>query len=149
MANARYAGTVDAVALVGAAAKTIIELGTTANTPAKVVDWWVEFDGTNAANTPVLVELLRCTGAATATTGTAVKQSMVTRTNDTVWKHSASSEGTPGATNLEQHRVSPTSGMGKQYPVDREIEIPISSYFRIRLTAAQAVNATAGVVWEE
>lgn len=148
MADA-YSLSVDGIALGAGVAKTIIELATPASRSARLAQWWVEFDGTSAANTPVKVELMRGSATITGTTLTPVKYndpnapaSLVTA------KHTATVEGT--ATDLmESHRVPPTGGLVIQYPLGREPEIALSTFLRIRCTAAQAVNVTVGAIWEE
>ncbi len=144
-----YSVSVDGIALAAATAKTIAELASPSTRTCKIIDWWVEFDGVAGGNTPVKVELMRGSGGITGTTITPLKYgdpnapaALVTA------KHTATVEGT--ATDLlESHRWSPTSGLDKLLPQSREPEITFSSFFRIRCTAAQVVNAAFGIIWEE
>lgn len=147
-----FSGSIDAVALVAATAKSVVELSTSANSPIKIIDWWVEFDGTSAAAVPVKIEVGRFSSAVTtATTVTASKVDLGGGSSaaQTTFKHSTSTEGAGTASDVEVHRVSPTSGIRVQYPLGREWQVGTSSFFRVRLTAAATVNATVGVMWEE
>jgi len=148
---ALYTFTVDALALVAATAKTAIELGTPASDRARIVAWWVEFDGVSATAVPVKVDVGRFSVAATtATTGTAGKYDPADGTAAAVVKHSTTVEGAGTAeAGQEMHRISPTSGLLVQYPLGRELALAVSTFWRIRCTAAAGVNVTAGIVWEE
>lgn len=143
-----YVATVDAIALAAATAKTVLELATPSTVRATLVQWWVEFDGTTSTNSPVKVDIMRGSATITGTAYTALKYSDFSPTALTTVKHTGTAEGTPTDL-LEVHRIPPTSGVFIQYPLGREIQIPVSSFLRIRLTAAQVVNATVGMVWEE
>lgn len=143
-----FVSTVDAIALVAATTKTAMELATAATARAVLVQWWVEFDGVSASAVPVKVEVARGSGTITGTGITAVKYKDYAPAALTTVKHTASAEGTVTDV-LEIHRVSPTSGILIQYPLGREIEVPVSSFIRLRLTAAANVNATVGMAWEE
>lgn len=143
-----YVASVDAIALTAATALNVIEIATASTARAKLVEWWVEFDGVTSTNTPVKVELARATAAITGTTFTPLKFDDFAPTALTTCKHTATVAGTIGDV-LEIHRIPPTSGVLIQYPLGREIQIPVSSFLRLRLTAAQTVNATVGFIWEE
>jgi hypothetical protein len=143
-----YVATVDAIALSAATAKTIIELATPATIRATLVQWWVEFDGTVASNTPVKVEVARITASGTGTAYTAKKYSDFAPAALVTVEHTSTAEPTYGDV-LEIHRIPPTSGIFIQYPLGREIQIPVSGFLGIRCTAAQTVNVTVGTVWEE
>lgn len=143
---------VDAIALAAATAKTVLEIATPSTGTCLLMEWWVEFDGVTAGNTPVKVELGRFSAA--VTTATTITPSKLTFGGNSIAsqctvKHSASAEGGGTASDVEIHRVSPTSGLYLQYPLGREWLVGASSFLRIRLTAAQVVNATFGIKWEE
>ena len=142
--------------------KTHIQIATNTTTPAiRFVEWWVEFDGSTAA-TPIRVELIRHTGGA-QTTLTAYVSADIARYNDPNAPTSSiqlgtalsgfcntTTEVTPtGAVSLQTHFVPPTSGIYIQFPLGREPEVQISAFARVRTTAAAAVNAYAGICWEE
>lgn len=139
------------IALAAGTAKSVLELGTPANIRARILEWWVEFDGVTAANTPVLVEIGRFGAAVTtATTLAGVALDPGDAPALVVAKHSATAEGAGAVVGHAQvHRVPPTSGLWYQAPLGQEFVLAVSTFWRMRLTAAQAVNATVGVVWSE
>lgn len=148
---------VDAIALTAATGRTICQLATTAAARAEIKEWWVEFDGVTATAVPVKVEVGRFTTV--ITTGTALTAAVQGRRDGgspdpaCIVTHSVTTEGTStvtyGAQALEIHRVPPTSGLYVMYPDGREWLLPVSSYWRIRCTAAANVNVAFGVVWAE
>ena len=147
---ARFVCSADAIGLTTSTLKTLCELATGSGDSAKLVAWWVEFDGTDATKAPVKVELLRATAAATGTsTGTVgnMDENDAAAVSGT-WKYGASGEGTPG-TVLEIHRIPFTSGTYIFYPLDNRYTTKLSGFLRIRATAPSAVNATVGMIWEE
>jgi hypothetical protein len=146
-----YVMSVDAVALSAATAKSVLELGTASTTRILIKEWWVEFDGVTASNTPVKVEAGRFSAAVTtATTFTAGKFDAADGAPDATAKHTTSTEGA-GTIDAGAviHRIPPTSGYHYIAPLGQELVIAVSSFWRLRLTAAQTVNATCGVVWSE
>jgi hypothetical protein len=152
-----YSASVDGIALVAATGKTICQLASTSAARIVIKEWWVEFDGVTATAVPVKVEVGRFTTV--ITTGTALTAAVQGRRDGGspdptgIVTHSVSTEGTSTVTQgpqaLEIHRVPPTSGIYVMYPDGREWDLPVSSYWRIRCTAAAGVNATFGVVWAE
>jgi len=161
--NGAAPGAAAAVAITtGTAIKTHIQLATNTTTPAiRFVEWWAEFDGSTAA-TPIKVELIRHTGGA-QTTLTAYAAADIAKVNDPNAPTSSiqlgtalsgfsntTTEVTPtGAVSLETHFVPPTSGIYVQFPLGREPEVQVSAFARLRTTAGAAVNAYAGLMWEE
>lgn len=148
---ALYQFSIDANALAAATAETVLELGTAASDRAKIVSWWVEFDGVSGSAVPVKVEVGRFSAAVTtATTGTAGKFDPADGAPASTVKHTVTAEGAGAAeAGLEIHRVHPQGGMLVQYPLGRELTLAVSTFFRIRVTAAAVVNVTAGIIWEE
>ena len=147
MANGIYVATNNAMST-GTSTKTLLELATTSAVRATILSWWVEFDGTSGTATPIAVRIRR--GSATIT-GTALTPTKYTDKYDaaaTTVKHTATAEGTSTDT-LELHYVHPQSGILIQYPLDREIQVPVSSFLRLEVLAAASVNASAGIVWQE
>lgn len=145
-----YSATVDGIALAAATAKTCMELQTPSTKRIKLVQWWVEFDGITASNVPVKVEFQAA--SANITTGTTYTADAVEPADPaalTVVKHTATVEGAGTLSRGEIHRVPPTSGFVMVYPLGREWIVAASSAWRIRLTAANIVNATVGIIWEE
>jgi hypothetical protein len=146
---ALYWVSVDALALVANTAKSVLELGTSSGNRARIIEWWVEFDGTTPTNVPVKVEVGRFSAAVTTATSASEKYDTADGTPTVTAKHSTSSEGAGTADDIMYHRVNPTTGLYVQYPLGRELVIPVSSFWRMRCTAANGVNVTAGVTWEE
>lgn len=143
----------------GTAIKTLLQLATPATTTIKIVQWSISFDG-SAAGTPIRVELVETSGAATVTALAAADISKLDDVNapgslltlgTTASGYTASGEGTPGTSrSLEVPQfVPPTGGLLIQYPLGQEPDIPISKFVRIRVTAAAAVNAYCGITWIE
>lgn len=148
---ALYSINVDGVALVGATAKTLIEIPTPSTRRALIKEWWVDFDGVTAGNTPVKVEVQRFDIAATTMTILAGNPLQGDPVALVLSRHTASTEGAgvPTAASGWIKRIPPTSGFHYIAVEGRELILPVSAFFRIRLTAAQAVNATCGVIWGE
>lgn len=148
--NAMFGVSVDQVALTAATARTVIELATPAAGEVVPVMWWVEFDGVSASALPVKVEVGIFSAA--VTTATTITPNLLNGGSRglaaaATAKHSTTVEGAGTATYVEQHRVSPTSGILVQEPLGNEVLVGPSSFWRIRLTAAATVNATVGVRW--
>jgi len=142
----------------GTGVKTMIQLNTSANSEARVVEWWWEGDG-SAAATPGKIELLfHATGAATVTAYAAADikkyEPNARASNVTLGTansgYTASVEGTPATpSGVFAHFVPPTSGIYIQYPLGREPEMAASTFLRLRNNLATAVNAYCGLAWEE
>jgi hypothetical protein len=136
----------------------MLQLSTSANREARIVEWWWEGDA-SAAATPGKIELLfHGSGAATVTAYVAgdikkydpnsVAPALTLGTANS--GYTASVEGTvAGGSSVMAHLVPPTSGIYIQYPLGREPEMPISSFLRLRNTLGSAVNVYCGVAWEE
>jgi hypothetical protein len=147
MANGIYVATNSGMAT-GTSAKTLIELATTATMRATVLSWWVEFEGVSGTATPITVKIRRGSAAITGTSLTVRQYTDKYDAAATTARHTATAEGTATDT-LETHYVHPQSGILIQYPMDREIQIPINGFLRLEVTAAASVNAAAGIVWQE
>lgn len=143
----------------GTAIKTLLQLQTPSTRSLRIIQWWIEFDGSAAAS-PVKVELIDT--AAVAATVTPFVAADITRWADpnapaslltlgsTASGYTASGEGAVTASRLlEAHWVPPTGGLFMQYPLGREPELAVSRNLRIRVTVGVAVNALVGLVWEE
>lgn len=148
-----FAMSADGITLTAATAKTIAEIKTTSTGMIVPVAWWVEFDGTTATNTPVKVEIGRFS-AATTIMGTSPTPSKVNYGGNSIASTSTvgfncTSEGAGTASDVEIHRVPPTSGLIWLESLGMEWTMGVSGFWRIRCTAAQTVNATFGVRWSE
>lgn len=138
---------------------TLLQVATPSTTGILIVEWGISFDGVTASNAPVKCELLQTDVAATAGTSltptiwgdpNAPASLCVGGTGATMFNDGAITEGTITATRMfDVQLVPPTTGYWKQYPLGREPEVPVSKFLRIRVTAANAVNAYCYVIWEE
>lgn len=147
---ALYSMSVDAIALVAATAKSVAELGSSSTVRIRIIEWSVTFDGVTASAIPVKVEVGRFSAAVTtATTFTIDKVDPADGTAATVAKHSTTAEGAGTADDVKIFRIPPTGGYVMQYPLGREWVMALSTFWRIRCTAAAGVNATFHVTWEE
>lgn len=138
----------DAIALVAATAKTVVEISTPATRRAWIRRWWIEFDGVTAANVPVKTELARATGVITGTTITPNPVDPAGVAALSTVRFNATVEGTIGVVN-DTKRIPPTSGYEMYLDPRAYLLVPVSGFWRIRLTAAQGVNATVGIEFEE
>lgn len=148
---ALYSIHIDALALVAATAKTVIELATSAANRAKVKEWWIDFDGVTATAIPVKCEIQRFSAAVTTATALAGDPLQGEPAAESTAKHSTTVEGAGTATAGSGwiKRIPPTSGFHYIAVEGRELLLPVSAFARIRCTAAAGVNVTAGLVWEE
>jgi hypothetical protein len=146
-----YTITATDVPLSAGTAKTVLQLRTPSNRRARLVEWSVSFDGTVGSNTPVKVELMRQTSAGTGTgiTPVAMDAASPAALCSAAGNHSAE----PGYGNrLEVLRLTPNAGLVViPFSVIREERpiVPTSSFVGIVCTAAQAVNVTAYIIFEE
>jgi len=123
-------------ACASAALKVAVQIASTSTKTCKIVGMDVSFDGTDSTKTPILVEMVRETGAS-STGGSAptptlaggdasVTSAMTARINDTT-------DGS-SPTVLCGWLVSPTSGFSYQWPLGREITLKISDFVACRVT---------------
>ena len=146
----QYFVSVDGVST-GTSTKTIFELKTPSTNRCRIIEWWIEFDGVTPTDAPIKVEVGRFSAAVTTmgSSFTPIKYYPPDATSAMTTAYNATTEGAGTATATFVHRISPTSGMYVQYPLDREMVMDVSSFFRIRVTAAVSRNATFGVSWIE
>jgi len=147
----------------GTAIKTMLQVVPASNTPIRVIEWGISFDGTTSSNTPIKCELLS-TGAIAATV-TAFVAADVMKYGDpnapteasnvplqlgtALSGYTASAEGTITAVKeFDLQLVSPVNSYVKQFPLGREPEIAGGEILRVRVTAGTAVNAYCYVIFE-
>lgn len=142
----------DASAAAGTA-KTMLRLLAGSADPVTIISWWVWNDDTTAADKPIKVEILSetTTSAPTGTSVTPVDMTQIgSGTAGAAVLANCSAEGTPTVATVENHLVPAGGGLVIQYPLGREITVPVSKGFRIRVTTVSATaNLTYGVEWEE
>ncbi len=144
--SVQFASPTGPVNLVAATPKTILEIGQGANIPGELIQLAVSSTYVTAA-TPVslLVEL----GTATATgTGTAVTPRRIGTAQGTALdtvkvNHTAEPAGFVAFD--QEVLILPGGPLPWQYPLGRELFLPVSGFFVVRLTASAActVYATA------
>ena len=144
----------------GTAVRTMLQLATTTLEGLYIVEWGISFDG-SAAAAPIQVELFGCTGAATMSTALAAVdvQNVANPGGAAVnalqfgaalsgFATAAVTEGTVAnyrAFDIQQ--VAPTSQYVKQYPLGREPAALLSTFVRVRVTAAATVNAYTYIIF--
>lgn len=143
---------VDAIALVAATAKTVLQIATPSATDIRISEVWIGFDGVTSGNTPVKIEWgqFGSTAASGGTSQTPAKRNHLGAASQCTVLSGNTSEGTGAVSGqVEIHRWSPLTEGFRPYSLSSELVIPVSSWFRIRATAAQAVNLNLGVAWDE
>jgi hypothetical protein len=141
----------DNIALVASTAKSLIDLGTTSSTTAKVWKWWVEgWDPTTSTNPAWKVEIgLFSAAVTTHTAATPQPWDQASAVSTVTAGVATTTEGAGTATNVEVHRVQ-TSGGLIIFEAPQPRIIPPASFWRIRLTpAAVTAGVTVGVLFEE
>lgn len=139
------------VALAAATAKTVLQLATTGGTNfprALIKQVGIFFDGTTTINTPVQIKLIRQTTAGTGTTVTPVAVGDSADTILSVAAYNFSAEPTAGNL-ISQFKVHPQSGYSIIFPLGMEIVVPANTRLGLVATAAQVVNCTATIWFEE
>ena len=151
------------VVTTGTAIKTLLQVASSATVMAKIKEWGISFDG-SASAAPIKVELLE-TGTVAATVTAHVTAGIVRldanalQGGDPVTNllpvgtaatgYTATAEGTITVSRMfDVQLVAPTNQYVKQFPLGLEPVIDISSFARIRVTAAAAVNAYCYMIVE-
>ena len=121
--------------------------------PLTIISWWIWNDDTTAGDKPIKVEILAET-TTSAPTGTSVTPTDMTQTNSGTTSASVlancSAEGSPTVATYENHLVPAGGGLVIQYPLGRELTVPVSKAIRMRVTTVSATaNLTYGFEWEE
>lgn len=125
-------------------AKVAVQLATPATATATIIAMDISFDSTatGAGAVPVLVELVRYTGASsggTAPTPTAMRKGQIAsattaRINDTT-------DGA-GPTVIKGWLISPTGGLSQQLPLGREVDMEASDFVGVRITPQTGFTAS-------
>lgn len=146
---------VGATALVAATAQTMIQMVAPANQRGAVYQTKVSFDGTNSANTPATIKVARNTTAGTAT-NTAVAPIKVNEPNGVsetlqfTYQTVFTVEPTLGVI-VDTYLEPVFGGIVAQSltPFQGEILIPGGTRLGFQVTAAQVVNCSVSVWYEE
>lgn len=139
--------------------KTLLQIATPATAPIKVLEWGISFDGAAAA-AGIQVELL--TTGSVAATVTAHTTATVQAWDDplgptslmtmgtTATGYTATAEGTITTTRvLDSLFVQPTGAYKMLWPENGFMYVPVSTFLRVRVKAAAAVNAVTYIRWSE
>jgi tripartite-type tricarboxylate transporter receptor subunit TctC len=153
MPGSLYSVVADGIALAAATAKTVLVVKASAVSVVTVVEWSIEFDGVTAANIPVKCEIRNDASAG----GTTTAQTVVScrpgqpTANATAGVNATVEPTYGGGPPAALHRITPTGLVIVQEPLGREFVAAAgaSSWITFRLTAAQVVNATLTVKFEE
>ena len=140
----------------GTAIKTLLQIASSATKPLQVVEWGISFDG-SAAAAGIKCERME-TGTVAATVTAHVTAGIVRLdaeaiaggdpvtnllpVSTTATGYTATGEGTITVSRVfDAQLVQPTNQYVKQFPLGLEPVIAVSSFLRVRVTAAAAVNA--------
>jgi hypothetical protein len=141
------------IALVGATAKTILNLINGANSLIRLVELSVSFDGVTSTAEPVTVELCSSTQATAGTPGAAATPVQLRGPTRTVQASGQRNYGTEPTvlTVIRRWLVPAFNGLLViQFPLGREPEqVTTADGLCLRCTAPAAVNAQAYIEWEE
>lgn len=145
----------------GAVIKTMLQIKLLV--PAKIVDWWISFDGM-APGTPIRVELIETDVAATVTAFAAADiagldaEALLVGSPLTSYVsagvaasgYTATAEGTITAVRdlVVPQFIAPTNQNIIQFPLGRNPYLQPSKFQRIRVTAPAAVNCYCGFTLE-
>ncbi len=141
----------------GTVIKTMLQLAAPSTHRLTIKEWGISFNGYTAA-TPIKVELLTTSGAATVTAAVAAditkfdpdsRASFVTL-GASATGYTGGSEGTPGTCRMfDLQFIAPTNQYAWQWPLGDEPVVAVSEFLRIRVTAGTAVDAYCWIKWAE
>lgn len=145
-----YAVTGGAAAAVGAV-KVMAQLATGSAVDAVITQFDVTMDGTNAAATPVAVDIASETGASSVSGSAYTPNKYGNPAGRAAQATARINDTTDGAspTVLKTYYVPPTSGLIIQSPLDREKGTGVSSFTAFRINAPAAVNYKCNVEFAE
>lgn len=131
------------VALVAATAKTVLQLGTPATRKAWVKEVGISFKSVTLTDIPVLVQLFRQSTAGTATANTPSPDIEGQPAALCSANENATVEPTTGVLVREWY-VTPVGGtLVYQLPLGDEVEMAVSKFLGLVVTAAQAESCRA------
>lgn len=152
MAN-QYVVTSGKVATASAALKVAAQIATASTMPALWIAWDVTFDGTDPTKTPILCEIVKTTSAS-STGGTAPTPAKWGATQTTALSSARINDTTDGGSPsvLASWLVPTTGGFSYQFPLGRELYMPVSTFYEMRLTTVSGSatpNYVVNVFFEE
>jgi hypothetical protein len=142
----------------GTAIKTMLQIATPATQKAKLIRWGVRFE--SAPTAIVRCELLTTNVAATVAAHVAAGVQPYEDVNGpaslmtlgtSATGYTASAEGAITATRTADEWIAPigVSWYDYEWSMGREFEVAVSSFLRVRMTTATALNALCYVLWQE
>ena len=142
--------------LVASTAYSAIEIKTPAATGAKIVKWWVEINSTTSGDKNILAQIGQFSAAVTTLTAvTPVRMDYAENglvSQSTVGVNATVEGAGTFLAGYEQHTIPANAGMIIWEPDPYVMQIPGSSFFRIRLTPTgtiSAATAAVGCTWTE
>jgi hypothetical protein len=145
------------VALVGAAAKTVLQVAPPAGTDIKILGWQVSFDGASGSAVPVICQLIVGDVAASGGTsftpelwGNSQQPASLCVGGAALTGYNFGTEGTMTAvTGLDAGHTHPQAGYGLWFPDDARPRVAASRFVRIRCLAPANVNVIPEIWWAE
>jgi len=144
------------VALTPGAPKTVVLITPGASVALRLVEANIGFDGTTAANTPVLVELIEWSGATLGSKTNATPNQTYGESTATTLASGFVNFSTESTvfTVIKEFLITPNGGLYTiQSPLGREVTTTTSlgsvKGFGLRCTAQQAVNARGHIEYSE
>jgi hypothetical protein len=154
----RYYIAWDGIALVAATAKTILELPTGSTLDVDIDEVFVGFDYANSTtlgSCKIQWGTFTTTGTGTAATPAPYSENRVAslvssaKVADTV-EPTGFSQGTLGANTFRPSIYVPLPGIHAwQAPTEKELYVPVSTNYALRLTSTVACNTSGWVGWTE
>lgn len=140
-----------AVAITGGTTRTLLQV-LASTQPLRIKEIGVSFDGTDAADKPVQVDLLRQTTAGTSTGGTMVENQEIGQAALASFGHSMTSTEPTAGDILRSWYITPAGGLWvMQFPLGDEPVVGATGRLGIRCVpdATASQNAIAYIVFDE
>ena len=131
-------------------AQTIVQLVAAANTRATVKGWGCYAKGTVTTDAPILVQLIRQTGAGTSAANTVqLKDTSVPEAVQTTARDTFTAEPASDDFIVKSVDIHPQSGFSEYLPMGGEIIVPGGGRLGIKVTATATVSVSAFFDFEE
>ncbi len=149
---AHFSINVTGEAIAASTVETVLQVVASATKPVRLSRWGISFNGVDAADQPVRVELLRLTSAGTSSAYTPKKLDPASEAPLAAGRTAHTAEPTADDV-LEVHYVTPAGGnlvevYSAGYPDERPVVAP-NGRLGIRVLAVDAVNVNAFLIFEE
>lgn len=142
--------------LVASTALTVVEIKTPATTGIRILKWWAEFNSVTSTDKFVFLQVGQFTAAVT-TISSATPMQVDYGENGLASQCTvgtvATTEGAGSPFPIyERHQIAPNTGIVIWEPREMAMQVPASSFFRIRVIPGSAITSATGVcgvTWEE